>query len=273
MRPDAIRDTVILDPQKKFYFFIRIDKIFKKTYLRSIFTYNEREKVMYKIGVDTSTWRDWFDWQCGTLVSKPSKHPEEPTPQENAEAFDRIYRHVMASPSQYLFLYTRTVEMELEGKGYKDRFAVVQSTAGIERIAEGIQRYDGVRYVGDGEPYGYVSFYDKFQTYNDKDSLRVILNLSGRDHEAALQRAQPDYKTPNPLHTEPRRREFDLIILEGCLGIADIFLTNDKQSIRRISQAAQEHPENLAVREAKKISFYPANAVAFIEHRSSQKTI
>lgn len=223
---------------------------------------------MFKIGIDTSTWRHWFDLQMGALDDSQRTHRQEPSPKENAEAFHRIYHYVAQHPSEYNILYSRTVVRELEGEGYADHFADIFSQSFIVRISEGVDRWDDNAKTGDGGTLGYVPYYDVLKIHSEKDSLRAMLNLSGHNHEAALKTAIPDRKTPNSLHTKERRKEFDIIILEGCLTVADIFLTDDMRFTRKLRQASRELPENPSIKEAIRICFYPVNAFETIQRKS-----
>jgi hypothetical protein len=93
-------------------------------------------------------------------------------------------------------------------------------------------------------------------------SLRKVLDVSGYDHEAGFMNARPDMEKPNPAHTKPRRREFDIEHLESALEAeADLFLTTDTKLIRRLAQAKREYPDDTIIDSVQKICLCPADAL------------
>ena len=185
-----------------------------------------------KIFVDTCVWRYW-------LTHKNSKIFQNEVFENHARVFDKVYQIISAEPLKYGFLYTDRIEGELPDNYLNDlpmSFNRIKNNRYFTKIPVPLSRADGT-YRADGSILCGGSF---------GGALRGILSMDGYHHETALQNADPDYKLENPVHTKPRKKEFDVEYLESALEAnADLFITADQPLIDRLCRALKIFPGNI----------------------------
>lgn len=203
---------------------------------------------MIKIVVDTSVWRHWL-----TLKTKKSISDSEL--KKDAIAFEEIYKLVSSLPSELKLMYCNRVETELP-KEYRTEhicsFEKIKQFDFIEKIPIPLSRHDG------------TDKYDRSLLYGGKagGTLRKILNMDGYNHETELKNANPTLKRRNPLHTNPRVKEFDIEHLESALEAeADFFLTNDYKLLERLKRAQEKYSSDENVCLAERMSLRPTEAI------------
>lgn len=207
-----------------------------------------------RLFVDTCVWWHW-------LTLKNNKPFKNHVSQNHAEDFDQIYEIVSSERSKHVFLYNALIEGEFRDcylNGLPWSFSEISDIHHFEKTPIPLSRCDGT-YKADGSILAGGRF---------GGSLRGILSIDGYDHEKALQKATPNYKRPgnNPVHTKPRKREFDVEHLESALeASADLFITSDQPLIKRLRHASEILKDNLAVTRANEICVTPGQALSRLD--------
>lgn len=210
-----------------------------------------------KIFVDTCVWRYW-------LTLKNNVNFENHDFEIHAKVFDQIYNIVSSDPQKNVFLYNARIEGELPDE-YRSKlpvsFSRISENRYMNQVPIPLSRADGT-YKADGSVLLGGSF---------GGTLREILSMNGYDHETALQNTKPNYRLANPVHTKPRKKEFDVEHVESALEAnADLFITTDQPFINRLRRAHQLYPENSIIEMANNICVTPSHALNRVEAMFSQ---
>lgn len=202
-----------------------------------------------RLFVDTCVWRHW-------LTLKNNRLFESDVLENHAKEFDRVYEIVLSEPLKHVFLYNARIEGELPDyylSGLPVSFSNIKVNRYFEKTVIPLSRADGT-YKADGS----LLYGGHFG-----GALRDILSMDGYDHQRALQTAVPNCKLENPVHTEPRKKEFDVEHLESALEAeADLFITTDQRLIDRLSRAMGLLTDNSAVTKANEICVTPSQALS-----------
>jgi len=204
---------------------------------------------MVKIFVDTCVWRHWFSFKHYGSIENHFFN-------ENAKAFDKIYKKVFSSPDKFLFLYNSRIEGELPDKYLFELpfcFQQIKDKGFMKKIPVPLSRADGT-YRADGSVLACGDY---------GGTIIKILSIGGNNHLENMSKAKPNFKKENPAHTKHRKKEFDIEHLESALhACANMFFTDDTKLINRLDSAKKVYPEDKEIDWARKISFYPVEALS-----------
>ncbi len=200
-------------------------------------------KRMLQTLIDTCVWRHWF-----TFKQSPDKL--SPTLLAHSENFQTIYQ-IASSSTQVELLYNALVEYELGDRYCTELSRYVLPIA--RKIVIPLSRRDGL-YRRDGSILR--------RGLMDAE-LRPYLTADGYDQEAMIAKAAQSLQADEKLYdTSPRKRELDIEHMESALEArADLFITNDKIIIDRLSKMSSRYDSSNPINMICSITRAPTSAL------------